>query len=413
MTSGHADDDSQSLGACYAVLAAGVCAALQVGKLPPAIGALQDALQLSLLEAGFLLSLVQFAGMTMAIFTGSWVDGVGLRRSMVLGLSLLALASMAGGYATAAGPLLVLRAVEGFGFLWVALPAPALLRRLTPPGRLQRMLGLWGAYMPFGIALGLLAGPWWIQAAGWRSWWWLNAALTMGMAVVLALVRAPGGALAAPRMGHALSWMARLRRTLRHGGPWLVAFAFAAYSSQWLAVVAFLPHIYESAGVSVGERSVLTATAAAANLIGNILGGLLLQRGVAAAKLLMAGFLAMGLFSAAAFAGADGGVETGVVAALRFGAVLAFSAFGGLIPTTLFSLALQLAPDEHTVATTVGWMQQWSSLGQFMGPPLVAWVAERAGGWQWTWIATGLTSLTGLVLCGLIGALVRRGHPPG
>ena len=69
--------------------------------------------------------------------------------------------------------------------------------------------------------------------------------------------------------------------------------------------------------------------------------------------------------------------------------------FGG---RTLFSLAVRLAPDEASVSTTVGWMQQLSALGQFLGPPLVAWVAAAAGGWHWTWVATGSCCLLGLVV---------------
>jgi hypothetical protein len=30
-------------------------------------------------------------------------------------------------------------------------------------------------------------------------------------------------------------------------------------------------------------------------------------------------------------------------------------------------------------------VQQWSALGQFAGPHMVALVATRAGDWQWTW----------------------------
>ncbi|MBU3740624.1 MAG: MFS transporter, partial [Rhodoferax sp.] len=80
----------------------------------------------------------------------------------------------------------------------------------------------------------------------------------------------------------------------------------------------------------------------------------------------------------------------------RLAGLLMFSALGGLVPGTLFSLAVRLAPGEDTVATTVGWMQQWSALGQFLGPPLVGWLAALAGGWHWTWLATG--SLCGLGL---------------
>jgi MFS family permease len=41
-------------------------------------------------------------------------------------------------------------------------------------------------------------------------------------------------------------------------------------------------------------------------------------------------------------------------------------------------------------------MQQWSSMGQFVGPPLVAWAAALSGGWQWTWVVTGVLCLLGM-----------------
>jgi MFS family permease len=74
----------------------------------------------------------------------------------------------------------------------------------------------------------------------------------------------------------------------------------------------------------------------------------------------------------------------------------------------MFSLAVHVAPSERTVSTTVGWMQQCSSTGQFFGPPLVAWVAAQAGGWQWTWVLTGLTSLAGLWLARQLRVDVKR-----
>ena len=47
----------------FIVIIAGMVAALHIGKIPPAIPVLRDALGVSLVEAGFLLSMVQMAGM--------------------------------------------------------------------------------------------------------------------------------------------------------------------------------------------------------------------------------------------------------------------------------------------------------------------------------------------------------------
>ena len=388
--------------AAAVVILAGVSAALHVAKLPPAIAALQAGLGISLLQAGFLLSLVQLAGMSAGVAFGALADALGLRRSMLIGLLLLSLASAVGGVARDVTWLLLLRAVEGFGFLLVVLPAPGLIRRLVAPQRLSRVLGLWGTYMPFGAALALLAGPAWIDTFGWRSWWWLLAGLSLAMALWLAraVPQATVGTAAPP-----MPWLQRLRQTLAARGPWLVALTFAVYAGQWLAVIGFLPTIYLQAGLSGAATGALTALAAAVNMAGNVVSGRLLQAGTQPTRLLNIGFCTMGLAAVVAFAAVDGWA---LPALLRYVAVLVFSLVGGLIPATLFSLAVRLAPSEQTLSTSVGWMQQWSAAGQFCGPPLVAWVASRSGGWQWTWVATGACSLLGLLLASRIGALLHR-----
>ena len=127
------------------VVLAGVSAALHVAKMSPAIPVLRDVLGVSLLQAGFLLSLVQFAGMLLGLVAGLAADGMGLKRSMLAGLMVLSIASALGAVAEQPGVLLVLRACEGFGFLLTVMPGPGLIRRLTPPGQLQSALGVGGA----------------------------------------------------------------------------------------------------------------------------------------------------------------------------------------------------------------------------------------------------------------------------
>ncbi|RYF15602.1 MAG: MFS transporter [Comamonadaceae bacterium] len=387
------------------VVLAGISAALHIGKLPPALPVLRDTLHITLVQAGFLLSLVQVAGMTLGLAIGAAADAMGTRRTMVLGLLILSLASLAGGAATTAEALLVLRAVEGAGFLLASLPAPGLIRRLVEPRRLAGMLGLWGAYMPFGTAAALLVGPVFIAVTGWPGWWWLLGALSLCMAAVLWMaVPAEAERRAA---GSAGGLRARIMRTLRSPGPWLASLAFAVYSGQWLAVIGFLPTIYAQAGLATGYAAFATAFAAAVNMVGNIGSGRLLQRGVPAPVLLQAGYVAMAVGAALAFA--PWGGEGGWQALARYGGVLLFSSVGGLIPGTLFSLAVRVAPDEGSVSTTVGWMQQWSAFGQFAGPPLAAWAAARAGGWHVTWWVTGAFALAGMGIAAAIGRFLA-GH---
>ncbi len=386
------------------VLLAGVIAALHAGKIPPAIPALRDALDLTWVQAGFLISLMQIAGACAGLIIGLAAGSAGLRRSLLGGLIVLALAGLAGGFARDAGALLALRAVEGAGFLLVALPAPALLRQLVPAQRLSRVLGIWGAYMPIGTGLALLLGPGLLVLLGWRGWWWLLAAAA---AVVAVLVwrRVPPDTRGGPETASGRAWPARLRATLGSGGPWLVATSFACYSGQWLAVIGFLPTIYAEAAVPAGAIAPLTALAAAVNILGNIGAGRLLARGIPAHRLLWAGFGAMGLGGLLAFAPAE---IAG--AGWRYAAILMFSGVGGLVPGTLFTLAVRLSPAPDTIATTVGWTQQLSALGQLAGPPLVAWVAAQSSTWAWTGVLTAASSAIGMVLAWRLGRRARLAH---
>ncbi len=391
-------EDPASRRTAAIVFAVGVTCALHIGKLPVAIPVLRDALQLTLVQAGFLLSLVQFAGMTLGLAVGLMADRLGPRRVMWIGLVLLALGSAVGAVAPGVGVLLVSRVVEGVGFLLAVLPAPGLLRRrvLHAP-TLSRALGWWGAYMPLGTALALLLGGALIGQIGWR-WVWLTLSL-MSLASAVLLVRSVAPDEKTAAKGSA-AWGPRLRKTLMAPGPWWVALAFFLYSGQWLAVVGFLPTIYAQAGYAAAAVGGLSALAAGINMAGNIGAGQLLARGVRPGVLLAWGFCAMGVGSIIAFA-ASGYPVT------QFLAVLVFSGIGGLIPGTLFGLAVVLAPGEDTVSTTVGWMQQFSALGQFIGPPLVAWVATQTGGWQSTWWVTVASSVLGLMLAGRLQAAWR------
>lgn len=378
----------------------GIVAALHVGKIPPAIPVLSDSLGMTLVEAGFLLSMVQLAGMLTGAFVGVAADAVGLRRSILVGQAVLAAASLLGAWARHPADLLLLRALEGFGFLLVVLPTPSLIRRLVDLRGLALYLGLWGTYMPTGTAIALFFGPMAMAVVGWQGWWSIMGALSAGMAAWLyTAIPADTAQRIRADEGVADSWWQRLKLTLGSAGPWRVALAFGMYSAQWLSVIGFLPSIYAQAGFGAQLSGSLTALASLANVTGNIAAGRLLHRGTPARLLIYVGF---GSLSVAAFIAFSG--LTADLPAVRYLAVVAFSAFGGLIPGTLFSLAVHAAPNDRCVSTTLGWVQQCSAAGQFLGPPLVALLASKVGGWEWTWTATMTASLIGLLLareCGL------------
>jgi MFS family permease len=384
---GHSPDHARA--ALFLVLV-GICAALHIWKLPPALPQLQADFHLGLVASGFLLSVVQMGGMLLGLPVGLLAERIGLRRCIILGLGILSIASATGAVFDSGLMVLLGRAVEGVGFLMVVMPIPALIRRLVRPQHLSRIMGLWGCYMPLGTVLILLAGSWILNFGHWQILWLLLAALTaLCLALVVRLV--PADRITAPP-GHSISPTAFASTTLKSVNAWLVALTFGMYSGQWIAIIGFLPTIYAAQGISGTTAGLLTAIVAGSNAIGNLSAGRLLHRGVAAWQLLVLGLATMIVCAWGAFG-------AGLPASGQFVAVLLFSLVGGLVPATLFVLALTLAPTPQTASATIGWMQQCSSLGQFAGPPLVAWVVHTAGNdWQWTWVATSTLSALGILL---------------
>lgn len=385
----------------WLLLGCGVVAAMHVGKLPPALPVLRQQLGVSLVEAGFLLSTVQLGSMLLGLALGLGAHRFGLRRSLLGGLWLLVLASLAGTQATSAQGLLAARAAEGVGVLLVALSAPSLLRRIVPAHRQSLRLGLWGTYMPTGTGLALLLGPVAIATLGWAGWWAGLALLSAAMAMAAAAVLQPDGTAesARPQGGSGpvsptgSASASTFTATLRRSGPWLLAMSFGAYSAQWLTVIGFLPTVYAEAGVAPGTAGLLTAVAALANAAGNVTGGRALHRGVPARVLLMCGFVAMAGGAFVAFA-----LQDAVGFSVRYAAVLVFSGVGGLVPATLFALGGQVAADPRAMPVVVGLLTQGTGAGQFLGPPAAAWWAAGHGGWSQTWVATGSAALVGALL---------------
>ena len=186
--------------------------------------------------------------------------------------------------------------------------------------------------------------------------------------------------------------LGNIRRVLFSRASVLLAVGFALYSLMFFALFSFLPVLLmERMDISYRSAGLLSALASVVNVSGNLAAGYLLTRGAGRDSLILFASDVMGASGIGIFLGWFEPQAT-------FLLCLLFSAVGGLIPATLFSLAVRVAPGEGAVSTTVGWVQQWSSAGQFVGPPLVAWVAAQAGGWQLTWAVTGSAALLGALL---------------
>lgn len=383
------------------LVAAGMVAACQIGKVPPALPVLRLDLGIGLVTAGWVLGLFNLLGVVAGSVTGAIAALIGERRAALGGLWLVALAGALGAAAPGESWLLVSRFVEGVGFLVVVIAIPALLARAAAPGDLKLAFGLWGAYMPVGTATMILAAPLLMEiAGGWRGLWLANAALMAAIAVTLERATA-GTALAAPvaqprHGGRAIAAgiLGDLRRTVAAPGPLLLAIAFGSYTLQYLALTGFMPTIFVEQDFAPAAAAQLTALVVLVNAFGNFAGGTLLHHGLARWMLMATASATMAVSTLLIYA-ANAGF------AWRYAACLAFSFVGGLLPTSALGGAAALAPERRLIPIANGLVVQGSNIGQVIGPPAVAALAAWAGGWQMSpliFIAAGSVGVAAAVL---------------
>jgi len=377
------------------VVLAGVSAGLQVWKLPSAIPLLREDLSMTLLQAGTLLGIVQVAGMLGGLAVSLLAELIGERRCLATGLILLCLGSATGAVAWSPAPLMVSRAVEGAGFILVAVTGLGLIHRGTPQRRLHTAIGFWGAYQGISTFAGLIAGALVLQVLPWRAWWWATAALALAP-LPLVLARVPRDKAGGPGVATAIT---RIARTVRSPGPWIAGLTFACYTLPWMAVVGFLPTIYRDNGMTGIWPGVLSAVVGGVNALGSITTATLLHRGLPVRALLIPAFALMATTSLLTFALDWQRLPAGTI--LQFGCVTAFSLIGGAIPATLLRAAVELTPKGGSAPATMGLIQQVFNTGSFAGPAVAAWLATRTGGWQSTWWITCTCAVVGgtLSLC--------------
>jgi MFS family permease len=377
--------------AVWAIFAAGLAAGAHMTKVVPALPAMRGDLALTLVESGFIQTTMYAVGGTVGVFGGMLADRFGARRFALAGLALMVAGGLVGAAAGSYGALLASRFLEGFGFILLTICASPLLVAATLPKDRATAFSIWSCYMPGGGTAALLLAPIALASFGWRSLWLALAAYTAACAVLVMR------AVPAPAAGRRIGSVRLLAESLTRPGALALCLAFVCYVGQWTSIMTWLPTFaVDERGASAGTASLVTAAFVAINILGNLLGGVLLRLDLPRWLVLAGGAAAMGLASIGLLSSAapDG---------VRFACVLAFSLLGGVIPGTVFSGVPVHARSPAHVGTTNGMLMQSSHLSQFVVPVAIAWVASRFGGWS-----ASLGAMLALAAIGVGAALAVR-----
>ncbi|MCA6106185.1 MFS transporter [Bradyrhizobium cenepequi] len=382
------------------LIGSGIIASAQIGKAVISIPLIRNDLALGVDLAGLIVATFATLGAITGIGAGVVVGRFGLRRSLITGMSAMALGNVIGAGAPNELVLLAARIIEGVGFLAVVLAIPSVFAQLVPREKRDFVMAAWSAYMPIGIMLMLLAAPL-LPTIGWRSFWLVNA-LATGACTILLAIHAP--AMPPTARAEAARFFADALAIVRQPSCLLLAFAFFAYSCQYFSLVFALPLLLTSVhGVPLGAAGLLTAFVLAVSAIGHLSSSLLLRVGVPIWANVAAAFGFFALSCIAVYGGVLPPQGISIVAALALGV-------GGLAPGAIYAAAPHAAPAPSAVPPAIGLVQQASSLGQFAGPASLGLLVAHLG-WQAAPAILAPVALLGLACAFALRRILASAEP--
>ncbi|WP_330460396.1 MFS transporter [Streptomyces sp. NBC_00820] len=396
----------------FLVYATGVTAAMGLGKFSVATDSLRHDLGIGLGALGWVISTVTAVSALLGTPLGLRLGRMSTRKVLVAGAWAVAAAAAVEALAAGFGTLLLIRVVEGVGYLMVVIACPTLVVRLCAPADTSRALALWGTFVPVGLALSTALGGVAGTAFGWRGWMLVVAAITALPALVLSVTRvgsAPAGTGAAGADGATARAAAgrlprqreRARQRLRHTGPVvLLALGFCMASLVTVAIFSLLPtYLEKELGHSASDAGATAGLISLVSVGGGLLIGWLLHRNPDSRPVLLCSVLTV----AAAWAAFRPGGAAGLFVA---GAVV-ISAVNGILVGMILALVPRLVDSPDELALANGIVTQGGSLGSLLGPPLYTMGVE---GWDWT--AVGTLTTAGMAVCWLLLTLALRRRVP-
>lgn len=374
------------------MLSGGILAATNLGKIPPLLASLQSDLHIGITTAGWIASIFNILGATAGIAAGTLADRVGRRKMLLVGLTALTGGNLLGAFGHSVEMLLVSRSIEGAGYILCMVSFPALIADATAPRHQRITLGLWGATVPLGVMLAMFVAVPISQAVGWRLFWVGLAGACAAFAAIVYLLPPVSGQSSRPQVS-----LRGLRETFSTGGPALLATSFAFYSFQWFALITWMPILVTRAGtLDATTAGIVAALIVGANILGNLLGSLAVQKGAPRWMLLAIAAATLSLCGFAVFA-------LPLPEPIKYLLAAIGSGLSGVLPPAVYSGVPLYVGQSGNSSAINGSIMQGANLGALLGPPAIAMSFALTNSWTFAGFI--------LLFCGLIGvalALVLR-----
>jgi MFS family permease len=374
-----------------AVFGASVVATFNQTKVPPLIPVLVQALDLSLVEAGLLMSIFSIVGVVLALPAGLLFRRFGPRRTGLVSLGCLVVGSLLGSVAPNGTWLLATRFLEGVSMGATAVLALSTIAAWFPAGVRGVPVAIFSTWIPVGNLAMLLVAPPVYEAWGWRAVWLVGAAAALACWVFYALVVELPASAAESRHTAGASW----HEGLLNPGAWLLSVSFAAYQFTRVGLLTWVPtFLVVQAGFGLAGAAQVVSLTQGISVVAGLGTGWLMARIRSRRALYTVGWLLTVpiyalMFQVDAWWFAVLYVLSGIVVAI--------------VPPAVNAATPETAATPREVGPAVGIVAMGRNVGQVISPALLALILQATATWEGMAAALVAGALVGL----LSGWLVR------
>lgn len=366
-------------------------------KVPPILTDLSNALGLTLVQSGWLMSIMSLLGLILAIPAGFIIMKLGVKWATVVAASFQLVGSLIGTFATGFGLMLVSRALEGVALGLCNVTAFAVVSAFFPPEKRGLPNSLNTASYTVSVFLMMNVATPLVEAFQWQGVWWFVNILSV-LAVLAALFLIPGkdkeidfdGTADQAGTKEKINW----RELLTNPSVWIVPIIFVVFNIGYYGISTFMPtYLVEGVGADQASANLAVSWQSLVGLPAAIVVGILLDRVKVQNRKFIAGIVMIALAVCYALAFRMPDIPSATFLLIFMGFICTF------VPVALYTIGPDIIPKGAYAAIILAIVTFGQNLGMTLGPLVVAYVVDAAGG-DWTACALPMGALA------LIGGII-------
>jgi len=353
-------------------------AAFQQFKLPVVLPVLLADYGYDRTLAGGFMSIYAFFGLFLSIPLGRAIHRHGAETLILWALALMVLGNGFALLAPESGWLvLAARGLEGIAFAVLAIGGPALATANASQRSLPLVAGLMATWIPVGQLTATFLAPVAIATSSWRMLWYAGIGATLVFFIWTLINRASGRVVLTPphradrqKTTESTELSPHERRALILTGT-----MFMLWSGQYFAYMTWLPqYLVEVHALALADAQWGYAIPVALVMVVCVLTGLLLQRGLSLAALLIGALVTQAaVWWLLPYTGGGAG---GIASLVMYGSG------AGVVAACLFALPSHILERGHDTARAFGIVMTGRNMGVLIGPVLVAQAFKMTGSWD-------------------------------